>query len=518
VNARTLPYWLVASGLILGVILVTLVSIPTGRKLTVTINDTPQTFSLERSILPFSDGCVNANWAVEGIQAISVNSRATVGVANEEVCLGDRTAVVWDVTFSDGTRRTYSLPIIVLARNPLGLLVAGFGLVLTTIGATWLVWRHVPPMLGNLQQRGALRTVGVMLFSTLVTLLMLEGGFRLWLFAAGTEQQKALYLYDIDRIEAMSTIYMGLPYFNYGMNPQHEDVNTMGYRGDLVPLEKPEDTYRIVTLGGSTTFGWHVDTADTWPQQLETVLRFDLGYENVEVVNLASLAYNSHGSVTNLFIRGVNFDPDLVIVYHGINDAFYRMANAPDCFNGPNPLFGMGGDVGIWQYSRTDLPPSTLYRWVALNQGWMTNPTGLIDRLRPTDLCDPAGLLSYDQQVRVNTAELFENNMRSLVGIATAHDSDILLSSFTWNTDDDISEFGKSSPEITEPAAFAIAEQNAALERIASETNAFFYDFAADMPPGDLYWDEDGFHQTAEGNRKQAELFAAYLHEQEIIR
>ena len=44
--------------------------------------------------------------------------------------------------------------------------------------------------------------------------------------------------------------------------------NSHGFRGDEFEKEKPDDTFRIFTVGGSTTFGIGAEDDETWPAHL----------------------------------------------------------------------------------------------------------------------------------------------------------------------------------------------------------------------------------------------------------
>lgn len=97
--------------------------------------------------------------------------------------------------------------------------------------------------------------------------------------------------------------------------------NSLGFRTPERPFEKPPNTKRIITLGGSTT--WDGPTNDkTWPALLEKKLNDyyqDYNYK-IEVINLAIDGAPSIMSLTVLNLIGVEYDPDLVISYDGIND------------------------------------------------------------------------------------------------------------------------------------------------------------------------------------------------------
>jgi lysophospholipase L1-like esterase len=102
------------------------------------------------------------------------------------------------------------------------------------------------------------------------------------------------------------------------------DVNSLGFRGDEIAPRKPEGVFRIVALGGSTTFGYHnsiPSTEETWPYKLERELRQRFPDRSIEVVNAGVPGYTLRNSLINFVARVTWLEPDLIIVYHGVNDA-----------------------------------------------------------------------------------------------------------------------------------------------------------------------------------------------------
>lgn len=97
--------------------------------------------------------------------------------------------------------------------------------------------------------------------------------------------------------------------------------NTVGPEAPELTWQKPEGAFRIVCLGGSSTYG-HGPSSDatTWPGRLQTLLNATSGSTVVEVINGGCQGYSSFESLINLSIRMVDLEPDLVLVYHAIND------------------------------------------------------------------------------------------------------------------------------------------------------------------------------------------------------
>lgn len=80
-------------------------------------------------------------------------------------------------------------------------------------------------------------------------------------------------------------------------------------------VEKPSNTYRIITLGDSFTFGHFVNTPDSWPEQLEERFKNEslCGAENVEVINLGMVGYDIPYIVERYKTIGAKYHPDLIL-------------------------------------------------------------------------------------------------------------------------------------------------------------------------------------------------------------
>jgi len=99
-------------------------------------------------------------------------------------------------------------------------------------------------------------------------------------------------------------------------------INSEGLRDYEYPLEKGPNTYRIMMLGDSTTFGWGVRLEDTAAKILERRLN-ESGTatgKRFEVLNAGVGNYDTVQEVTYYETRGRAFRPDAVILVYFIND------------------------------------------------------------------------------------------------------------------------------------------------------------------------------------------------------
>ena len=95
-------------------------------------------------------------------------------------------------------------------------------------------------------------------------------------------------------------------------------INTNGFRGPEFELAKPHGTFRILSLGESTTYGAKVSWQDTYSNLLEERLR-DQG-RPVQVVNAGVRAWSTVQSLRFLELHIQELQPDLILLYQEVND------------------------------------------------------------------------------------------------------------------------------------------------------------------------------------------------------
>ena len=98
-------------------------------------------------------------------------------------------------------------------------------------------------------------------------------------------------------------------------------INGRGFRGSDFPTEKQPGTIRVLTLGASSTFGYHSRDTETYPHFLEQILDASgEGPDRFEVVNLG-IPHLQSAEIPALFLaEGLPLDPDVVTFYEGYND------------------------------------------------------------------------------------------------------------------------------------------------------------------------------------------------------
>ena len=97
--------------------------------------------------------------------------------------------------------------------------------------------------------------------------------------------------------------------------------NSLGFHSPEIAQKKPPGPFRVFCLGGSATYcQTESSTAKGWPNRLQVLLREQNPGLEIEVINGGCQGYSTFESLANLAFRGLALSPDLVLVYHAIND------------------------------------------------------------------------------------------------------------------------------------------------------------------------------------------------------
>jgi lysophospholipase L1-like esterase len=96
-------------------------------------------------------------------------------------------------------------------------------------------------------------------------------------------------------------------------------TNALGLRDEPIG-PKAEDETRILCLGESTTYGAFVAFEETYGRVAQRALNNSSGARRYRVINAAVPAYTSFQSLIYLKKRGLDLEPDVVVLYHEGND------------------------------------------------------------------------------------------------------------------------------------------------------------------------------------------------------
>ena len=97
-------------------------------------------------------------------------------------------------------------------------------------------------------------------------------------------------------------------------------TNNEGFRGDPIQLAKTPGVTRIFVMGGSTVYCMRSAFEQTHVRLLERALAARFPERRYEVQNLGLDWYTTQHTLSNYLFRAKDFKPDIVILYHAIND------------------------------------------------------------------------------------------------------------------------------------------------------------------------------------------------------
>ena len=254
------------------------------------------------------------------------------------------------------------------------------------------------------------------------------------------------------------------------------------HRDRPTPRDKPVGTVRILAVGGSTTLCKDAfETAGVdWPQALETRLNRGRTGATYEVLNAGGDAYSTAHSLVNVELRLVEFDPDVVVLMHNVNDAtanFYGDGATPDYGNKYlrpyylNPQLQATRSFTGLLYQSAFLTRRGLPQWLADKSG----------DLHPDN--DPSAGLRY-----------FRRNLETLIAVCRTHGIEPVL----------LSQPSTLEPGPYSPMGLHVA-YNRAIAEVAAEHGVTFVDMFARLG-GDRRHFVDNVHYSPEGVERFAEL------------
>ena len=306
-------------------------------------------------------------------------------------------------------------------------------------------------------------------------------------------------------------------------NIQHAATNhnQLGFRGGPVSAEKPAGVYRIVAVGGSTTYSVHTDDdSDSYPHLLAEHLR-ENGFSHAEVINAGVPGFTSYHNFMNVAFRVLPLKPDLIILYQGFNDIDSRFVYPHARYLGDNsgaetPTVADQFMPAIWEYS-------TALRILGIRAGYTVShgDLDLIGNRRAGSnfalefkrqvnrRTYPSGIfeeVSAAQMMEGNPPIHFERNLLNILSIAASHEVDVLLVTMAMSNDfHERTGSSKSRFYSNEVYTSEMARHNEITRRLAESTETPILDMAAEFPDNPALF-TDGLHMNVDGNRMRAQL------------
>lgn len=343
-------------------------------------------------------------------------------------------------------------------------------------------------------------------FTIIITLCSIEVGLR-FLERMGFASRSFKILNSpyapFDKM-AGGGLYYSHPYISYDMKPGYKypgevSINSLGFRGKEFFFKKPAGTYRIVAIGGSTTYGSFLDDSQTYPYYLEKELHKDLNTDKIEVINAGLVSATSAESLTRFLFKIVPLEPDMIIYYEGYNDLVPRIFNnfSDDYYHfrkNPQNHLSFLDNFYLYRLIKSGFHASLFHpNTTLLSYIWKFENM-------PND--DVQKIENFNK----NSSRTYERNVDYIITIARAKNITVVLSTFPYNKESP--NWNDYMPKIL--WAKGIAENNAVIENLASRYQLpliHFYDYA--LLHKNIF--HDSIHMNAEGNKELAKFFSKTL-------
>lgn len=369
-------------------------------------------------------------------------------------------------------------------------------------------------------------------FATLILLLIVEGASKIYIehFAnirnfgrfASENQKKQRNLQSHANMHRYIG-YIPTPNFVKGKNKH----NSLGLRGDEIVTPKPEGEYRIICIGGSTTYTPDVEDYNlSYPNLLQENLK-DSGYKNVKVINAGMLSYTTYESLINLQLRLFDLEPDLLVIYHAVNDVHSRLVWPPEAYKADNSGYrqsiyeqNLNHGSSIWTYfnlgriiheslmnhdlllakkKREGHPESGKDYELRYQRIVKTYPDGIFKEASVSDI------------FKMNKPTYFKRNINYMISLAQSEGVEVMLSTFAF-CPDTIKQSTYAFPALNK----AIHEHNTVLKEIAAERNVPLFDFEKKFPQSREYYNDD-IHVNEKGSLLKASLFSDFIISNKLV-
>jgi len=369
------------------------------------------------------------------------------------------------------------------------------------------------------------------ILTILCLLLILVVPLEFWLRYKYRNYESNTYQYTLNNFD---------PFLQFRPTESYtSNINSYGFRGEEITKKKPNGTYRIFILCGSTVLNKVTPFEQSAPRILETNLRKTYPDQKIEVLNAGVDGYTSEHSLIQFLFKIKDFDPDLIIMWHGINDWYYSCSpseRARGTFQSDYSHF-LSADAAM-AYDHFKPQPLISFKLISydfyfklIKNYWFTD---IYDRQLQKFLQEGAYYSDaythkqYDLQ-STPSLESYKRNIKYFIDDAAASKIDLIIGNqpFLYKqnlTKEELSRIQFPIIQCTRNGKYpsirsvlkTMNEFNENTKDIAALKNTHFIDLESKIPKNLKYFTDD-VHYTILGNRKIADSLLQYIKENQII-
>jgi lysophospholipase L1-like esterase len=310
--------------------------------------------------------------------------------------------------------------------------------------------------------------------------------------------------------------------------PNRFTTNNLGFRGDSLAIPKPPGEYRVFLIGGSSAECLYLDDGDALSAVVQQELQRDAREgATVRVYGAGKSGDRSDDHVSMLVHRIAHLEPDLVVIFAGLNDltaAIYGHDFLHYIIRGPGGTT-TADTLGLPQLIRITSTEFQLPRRLFYLVKRATPPSEP-ELLESIPLRSDYRALVEQRRRGPPTADrpmaraaAFRANLRTMVAAAHANRAAAVLMTqqTTWASTEDagVEEWqwllyrnGRTYDAVN--MYQALDRLNDVTREVAAETGAPLYDLARTLPKTREYLYDD-VHFTRRGARRAGEELAALI-------
>lgn len=344
--------------------------------------------------------------------------------------------------------------------------------------------------------------VGLVLFSFLLTCLLLEASARVWI----SLRWPPALTYVLTHHTAQRGRFTSDAANLYALAPEFRDPtgsfthNQLGFRGREITVEKPPGVFRIVIMGASTIYGIYVGDNETSAFQLERRFNELQGSKKVEVINAGVPGWVSSETLRNLTGRVLRLHPDLILVADGRNEIF------PQLFNNYRDDYSHYRRAG-YDFRNSNYVYKNLFRVSHLLMLLVTRGDGHLgfsnrDENPPYAVIDYTNAPSDDDVLR-NAAQparlnAFRRNLEQVIQLCRANKVEPVLSTIPFVKEKYVSNNIQADARTMPAIATQAGTNNDMIRTIAGELKVPLVDPALSLNQPNLLVDDCHFNKQGE--------------------
>lgn len=235
---------------------------------------------------------------------------------------------------------------------------------------------------------------------------------------------------------------------------------------DLFKKDKPEESFRVFILGGSTTAGWPFVYNASFSRYIQRRLELEYPSKLIEVINLGMSAVNTY-TIRDYIDEVLEQNPDLIIIYAGHNEYYGALGAGSTLSFGSSPAL-VNLILSLQDFKTIQLITNFISgTWSLFSEGdkGIDNSETLMSRMIGNSTIEfdsdeySRGVEQFQSNIDYIFKELYSNNIPVVVGLLTSNLKQKPFVSIKENPEKDASIFFTEGEILLEQNEFLEAKE-----------------------------------------------------------